>query len=110
METGNSTYFIITWVGVGTAVLFGLGLLFVRAARIERSLLVGLMTIATALIAGFVLSSMNAATFGAGDMVSLLLVAFLGFGVGWAYDALMGPLPLSSRDEREATLGSDLAD
>jgi len=93
-------------------VLFGLGLLFVRAAWIERDTLVASLTLITTLIACVVLYS-NAPRsnqFTSSQMVSLMMLSVLGFGIGWLYDRLIGPKPLAPRDDREATLGAELAD
>jgi hypothetical protein len=108
----NSTYFTLASIMVAVMILFGLGVLFVRAAKIERNLMVGLFTIGTSLIAAFILRSQIGHTdlFTPGQMWSVMLLSVFGFAVGLVYDRIAGPRPMPSRDEREATLGADLAD
>ncbi len=112
MDSANSTYYTISAVFVGAMVVFGLGILFVRAARMERNILVGSLTLLTTLIAGFVLKSYSASSsqFTASQMISMMMLCLVGFGVGWLFDRIAGPKTLASSDEREATLGSELAD
>jgi hypothetical protein len=108
----NSTYFTLASIVVAVMLLFGLGILFVRAAKIERNILVGFCTLGTTLIAGFILRSNIGHTdsFTSGQMWSVLLLSVLGFAVGMIFDRIAGPRQLPNRDEREATLGADLAD
>jgi hypothetical protein len=112
MNTPNAMYFALAAVVVAGAILFGLGLLFVRASRIERNVLVGACTLATSLLGAFILGSQSGYTgeFTLGQALSIGCLSILGFGVGWLYDRLAGPKSMASKDDREATLGAELAD
>ncbi len=105
-------YYALAAVVVAGAILFGLGLLFVRASRIERNVLVGGCTLATSLLAALILGSQSADTgqFTLGQALSIGCLSVLGFGIGWLYDRLAGPKAMSSTDDLEATLGAELAD
>ena len=93
---------------VGTSGLF---LAYARPENIERPLMVGILTTATSLAAGWLLwlewhqGDPNRA----GSPILYALLAVAGFGLGRAIDAIMGPRRLSA-DERQATLGAELSD
>lgn len=105
-------YFALAVVVIASAILFGLGLLFVRASRIERNVLVAGCTLATSLLSAFLLGNQSGTTgeFTLWGTLSLGCLSFLGFAVGRLYDRLAGPKSISSQDDCEATLGAELAD
>lgn len=99
-----STLFVVL-VGV-----FGLFLTFSRPENIERPFMVGALTTVTSLFAGWLLwLQWQSFTRSTGSEVAFALLAVAGFGFGRAIDAAMGPRRMSA-DERQATLGADLAD
>jgi hypothetical protein len=110
MIAGGSTYFLLAWVVVGAMALVGLGLLFVRAENIERPNLVCATTLIGCLIAALMLWNATKSSLAVSDGVAwaAIIVAFVGFGGGRLWDALLGGRDKVHHDD--ATLGSDLAD
>lgn len=96
---------------VALVVTFGVFLSFARPENIERPFMVGLMTTVTGLIAGWLLWLEWQQGGGArsGSSIAYALFAASGFALGRAIDMIMGPRTLSA-DERQATLGAELAD
>lgn len=96
----------VTLVGV-----FGMFLAFARPENIERPLMVGALTTATALLSGWLLwlETQHGNPNHQGIAVAYALFALTGFALGRAIDVVMGPRRASA-DERQATLGADLAD
>ena len=103
--------FLLACVFVGFMVLVGIFTLFVRAENIERNVLVGMLTLATSLIAVCLLvhDSHHGFPYGAPSVVAICLLALFGFFLGRILDLILGP-QLHSSETREATLGVDLAD
>ena len=103
--------FVLACIFVGFCTAVGIFTLFVRAENIERNVLVGLLTLATCLLAFVVLGfdDRNGFQMGTGGLISVCLLAAFGFGLGRVLDYLLGPLT-HSPDSREAVLGADLAD
>ena len=92
---------------VGT---FGVFLTFARPENIERPFMVGAITTATSLLAGWLLwLQWQSFTPSAGSAIAFALLAVAGFGIGRAIDVTLGARRLTA-DERQATLGADLAD
>ena len=91
--------------------VFGLFLSFARPENIERPFMVGFLTTMTSLVAGWLLwlQWRQGDTEGGGSAIAFALFAVSGFAVGRAIDAVMGPRTVSA-DERQATLGAELAD
>ena len=91
--------------------VFGMFLTYARPENIERPFMVGALTTATSLVAGWLLwlqwhqGDPNRA----GSAVAFALFAVSGFAIGRAIDVAMGPRTMSA-DERQATLGAELAD
>ena len=108
----ESTYFIVTVVFLAGMLLFSLGLLFVRAEWIERNMAVGLSSLGTTLLAMGILAFManRPGPMTGEELVSVVCVSLLGFGVGWILDRVAGPREEEPRVYDPATLGSDLAD
>jgi amino acid transporter len=111
MVTFPETEFILACVLVGCMALMGLALLFVRAEHIERNWLVGLSTIVAVAISAFMLYSFWAYAGGrtSRQLVPIVLLSVLGFGVGWLIDYLLGGRR-RAHSTTDATLGADLAD
>ena len=85
-------------------------LAFARPENIERPFMVGAMTTASSFLAGWLIwLQWHSYTRSAGSEVAFAFLAVAGFGLGRALDVAMGPRPLSA-DERQGTLGADLAD
>ncbi len=90
--------------------VFGMFLAFARPENIERPFMVGVMTTVTSYLAGWLLwLQWHSNAPSAGSAVAFALLAVAGFGIGRAVDVAMGPRRLTA-DERQATLGADLAD
>lgn len=89
---------------------FGICLTFARPENIERPFMVGAMTFATAAIASWLMwLQWRTGGGSAGLAVAIALFAVSGFGVGRALDMILGP-GRSDADDRQATLGAELAD
>ena len=106
-----STSFVLASVFAGCALLLGLCTLFVRAENIERTVMVGSLTIGTSLCALVVLARCYKTGIGmeAGNLAGICILAVSGFALGRMIDLMLGPRPYSP-DSREGTLGADLAD
>lgn len=103
----NGSGFILAVIFISIVGLFGIFTLFVRAENIERTGLVGGLTVLTALIAGLVLTlvpGLSNAT-----LISVSCLSVLGFVVGRVIDALLGPRDVVPETE-ESVIGADLAD
>ena len=90
---------------------FGVFLAFANPANIERPFMVAVMTTFTGLLAGWLLwlewhQGVPGKT---GTAVAFSLLAISGFVLGRAVDRAMGPR-IRPADERQSTLGADLAD
>lgn len=97
---------------VALVAMFGLFLMFARAENIERPFMVGGLTVATAAISSWLLwlEWQTGVPGGhAGSAVAFALFSASGFALGRAIDAIMGA-KVHSADERQATLGAELAD
>ena len=96
---------------VSLAVVFGLFLMFARPENIERPFMVGGLTTATSLISGWLLwlQWQEGDTTRSGSAIAFALFAMAGFAIGRAIDVAMGPRTMTA-DERQATLGAELAD
>jgi hypothetical protein len=104
----NSVWYNVASVFVGMVALFGMAVMFVRAENIERNMMVGAMTVTTALLAGLILyynprGLDNSALFG------IALLSLLGYAAGRVVDFYLGG------EDPEADLGKrsfngDLAD
>lgn len=97
---------------VAVVTMFGVFLAFARPENIERPFMVSLFTLATALVSGWLLWLEWQTPGGAnhsGSAVAFALFSVSGFALGRAVDTIMGPLTHSA-DERQATLGAELAD
>jgi hypothetical protein len=105
------TLFLAT-LFVALVAMFGVLLMFARPENIERPFMVGGFTVATAGISSWLMwlewQSSGAANHG-GTAVAFALFAASGFALGRAIDQIMGPMAHSA-DERQATLGAELAD
>ncbi|AIE87045.1 hypothetical protein [Fimbriimonas ginsengisoli] len=108
--TGNPVLYILAVVFVGIMVLFGLSLLFVKAENIERNLLVGVLTLLCAGIAGVMLAELPVASQTGAVLTSITLVSIFGYVVGRIIDYFLGPVEESEEDIKHPTLGADLAD
>lgn len=106
----SSPYFEVACVLTGATAVFGLGLMFVRASRIERRNLVAGFTLATSFVAMAILwnSSVDKRTGQAEVASSAIALDVFGFLAGWVLDRILGGRRRVHRDE--ATLGADLAD
>lgn len=96
---------------MGLVGLFGLFLAFARAENIERPLMVGMLTTSTALLSGWLLwlEARHGDPAHQGIAVAYALFALSGFALGRAIDVIIGPRR-ETADERQATLGAELAD
>lgn len=90
MEPLDTGFFPLAVVFVSFVGLFGLGIMFSRASNIERTLLVGGMTVFTAAVSGVILAT-PAASATVPSLVSTCLVSTLGYIVGRVIDFLLGP-------------------
>lgn len=112
MDYGSAvTGLVLCSIWVGCVVVFGLAVMFARAEYFERPLLVGGMTLLTAIVALALLYNeyrLGLRTTTAA-FVSIGVLAAFGYGIGRILDLLLGPQthPL---EETEPTLGADLAD
>ncbi len=86
-------------------------LTFARPENIERPFMVGAFTTATACVAGWLLwLEWHTGTPGSsGSAIAFSLFAVSGFALGRAIDTIMGPRTRAA-DDRQSTLGADLAD
>jgi|GEM_PF-4625949 len=109
MDLGNPVWYAITSIFCALVLLFGLALLWVRATNIERHMLVGGLTILTAVIAISVLANLPEGSRGGPVLVSTALLALVGYAVGRVVDAILGERD-STTESVESTLGADLAD
>ncbi len=100
-----ATIFVVL---VGT---FGTFLAFARPENIERPYMVGLLTTITSMVAGWLLwiEWRQGTPDHHGIAVAYAAFALFGFALGRGIDLVMGPRR-GSADERQATLGADLAD
>jgi len=97
---------------VALVTMFGVLLMFARTENIERPFMVGLFTTGTALLAGWLLWlewQQAATTSSSGTAIAFALFSVSGFALGRAVDVIMGPRTHSA-EERQATLGAELAD
>ena len=92
---------------VGMVAVFGLALLFVRSSIIERTGLVGGLTLATSGQAAFMLAS--PANFETPTLFAIAILSISGYIVGRVIDRAMGPMEIPPEMD-EATLGVELAD
>jgi hypothetical protein len=105
----NSTWFTVTALFVTFVGVMGLGLMFVRGTNIERNALVGVATLATALIAGLILGLAGSRSMSEWGLIVTALFSMTGFFLGRGIDLLLGARDRSD-DARNATLGADLSD
>jgi len=112
MESPNPVWFIVAAVIVGCMALSGIGILFVRARNIERRWLVAIATLIGATIGTYLLSTQPVWAGGRGVALPWLagLISVLGFIVGRAVDAMLGPRPPSAMRPDRSTYGADLAE
>src|SRR5258708_79314 len=105
MSTENPVYFIFACVIVGSAILLGMGLLFVRAENIERRNLVAGCTLGASLLAVLLLWNSDRGGHGvpAGIAWSAIALSVFGFVVGRVLDLVLGGRRRVHRDD--ATLG-----
>ncbi len=103
--------FILTAIFVSLVVLFGFFCLFVNAENVERNILVGGLTLLTAVIAAglLVVDANRHHPEGTAGLVSICALSLLGYGVGRVIDRILGPTD-HTVDSKEGTLGADLAD
>lgn len=96
---------------VALVAVFGMFLAYARPENIERPLMVGALTTLTAVVSGWLLwlEWHQGAPNGSGTTIAFALFAVAGFALGRAVDAIMGPRR-ETADERQATLGAELAD
>ena len=102
---------LLASIFVAMVVIFGVFLSFARPENIERPFLVGVLTTVTSLAAaGLLWTEWQQGGAGhAGTAVAYSLFAASGFALGRAVDTILGPRTMSA-DERQATLGAELAD
>jgi hypothetical protein len=91
--------------------VFGTALVFARPENIERPFMVGAITTSASLVScGLMWVEWHRGTPGsAGVEIAFALLPLFAFFVGRAIDYTMGPRR-ESVDERQATLGAELAD
>lgn len=102
---------LLATIFVALVATFGAFLMFARPENIERPFMVGVLTLATSLVALWMIFDdwQRGPTIGMGSAISRSLLALLGFGVGRVFDMILGPR-MSRTQDREATIGADLAD
>lgn len=82
--------------------------MFVRAENIERTLMVGGLTVATALLAGLMLY-VSGSGLSSGTLFGIAMLSITGFVAGRLIDYYMGPSD-NVADPGRHSLGGDFAD
>ncbi|RYG36969.1 hypothetical protein EON81_08135 [bacterium] len=106
MGFSSGDHFVVI-LFVGVVAFFGLALLFVRSTVIERTGLVGGLTVLSAAVAGMMLAS--PANYSAPSLLGIAFIAISGYIVGRIADRVMGPMEIPVEMD-ENTLGAELAD
>jgi hypothetical protein len=99
------------WICIGASLVFGVGLMMANPTYIERTILVGSLTVLGGILAAAMLQR-SLASGGPSSWFEALSMCLLGpvfFGLGWLIDYLMGDTPLN-READEETLGAHVSD
>jgi len=108
MATGSiQIAFFISCMFLAVVFLVGVFTLFVQSENIERNVLVGGLTLCTAIVGAIMLDHAYQSNFpyGIGRLFGICVFSTLGFLGGRMYDVFRGPLPFL-----EAPLDADLAE
>jgi MFS family permease len=105
------TEFIVAVLLVASLAALGVGLLFVRASRIERGWVVGAFTLFGSILAALLLVAFWSDPVGRSGrhLAPIVGLALAGLAVGWFVDWIIGPRNRPSEGP-DVTTGADLAD
>ena len=112
MDAASQSWALIFgWIGIAVVGLFGLGVMYSRAANIERTNLVGGLTLLGAVVSAILFRhtvSLNG-PFSWWQTWGIVLLGVGFYGWGKLLDYFLGPLPLD-READEEMMGAHLSD
>lgn len=102
---------IFAWVVIGSAALFGIGVLYSRSTNIERTNLVGALTLVGAVISAFMLrrTEVRGGPTSWGQTIGIVAIAWCFFFFARLLDYYLGPVKVD-READEDTMGAHLSD